>query len=70
MAGVVGINAVLTMAGSPIRGQSLRLTPLTIGTPVVDNLNELFDAAFVALGYQTQKLCEPRKEQRIGVKRP
>ena len=28
----IGINAVLAMAGAPIRGKSLRLSPLTIGT--------------------------------------
>ena len=39
---VVGINAVLAMAGAPIRGQSLRLTPLTIGTRIrsTDSLQE------------------------------
>lgn len=29
---VTGVNAVLAMAGAPIRGRSLRLTPLTVGT--------------------------------------
>jgi len=38
--------------------------------PVVDNVNELFDAALVALGYQTQKPCEPRRMERLGVKKP
>lgn len=28
----IGVNAVLAMAGAPIRGQSLRLSPLNIGT--------------------------------------
>jgi hypothetical protein len=39
---VVGINAVLAMAGAPIRGKSLRLTPLTIGTRIrsTDSLRE------------------------------
>jgi hypothetical protein len=37
-----GINAVLAMAGAPIRGQSLRLTPLQIGTRIrsTDSLQE------------------------------
>ena len=38
--------------------------------PVVDNVNELFEAALVALGYQTQKPCEPRRMERLGVKKP
>jgi len=38
----VGINAVLAMAGAPIRGNSLRLTPLRIGTRIrsTDSLQE------------------------------
>ena len=38
----VGINAVLAMAGAPIRGKSLRLTPLVIGTRIrsTDSLQE------------------------------
>lgn len=38
----VGINAVLAMAGAPIRGKSLRLTPLAIGTRIrsADSLQE------------------------------
>jgi hypothetical protein len=38
----VGINAVLAMAGAPIRGKSLRLTPLAIGTRIrsTDSLQE------------------------------
>ncbi len=38
----VGINTVLAMAGAPIRGKSLRLTPLTIGTRIrsTDSLQE------------------------------
>jgi DNA mismatch repair ATPase MutS len=38
----VGINAVLAMAGAPIRGASLRLTPLTVGTRIrsTDSLHE------------------------------
>lgn len=37
-----GINAVLAMAGAPIRGSSLRLTPLWIGTRIrsTDSLQE------------------------------
>jgi MutS domain V len=37
-----GINAVLAMAGAPIRGKSLRLTPLQIGTRIrsTDSLQE------------------------------
>jgi hypothetical protein len=37
-----GINAVLAMAGAPIRGNSLRLTPLRIGTRIrsTDSLQE------------------------------
>ena len=30
----VGVNTVLAMAGAPIRGQSLRLTPLALGTRI------------------------------------
>jgi DNA mismatch repair ATPase MutS len=30
----VGINAVLAMAGAPIRGARMRLTPLTVGTRI------------------------------------
>ncbi|MGB7613351.1 MAG: hypothetical protein WBL56_12420, partial [Candidatus Acidiferrum sp.] len=39
---VVGINAVLAMAGAPIRGSRLRLTPLKIGTRIrsTDSLQE------------------------------
>lgn len=37
--------------------------------PVVDNVNDLFDAALAALGFQTQRPCEPITK-RIGVKRP
>lgn len=38
----VGINAVLAMAGAPVRAKSLRLTPLTIGTRIrsTDSLQE------------------------------
>ena len=38
----VGINAVLAMAGAPIRGKRLRLTPLKIGTRIrsTDSLQE------------------------------
>jgi hypothetical protein len=38
----VGINAVLAMAGAPIRGASLRLTPLSLGTRLrsIDSLQE------------------------------
>jgi DNA mismatch repair ATPase MutS len=37
-----GINAVLAMAGAPIRGKSLRLTPLSLGSSIrrVDSLQE------------------------------
>jgi DNA mismatch repair ATPase MutS len=37
-----GINAVLAMAGAPIRGKSLRLTPLSIGSRIrsTDSLQE------------------------------
>jgi DNA mismatch repair ATPase MutS len=37
-----GINAVLAMAGAPIRGKSLRMTPLLLGTSIrrVDSLQE------------------------------
>ena len=39
---VVGINTVLAMAGAPIRGRRLRLTPLRIGTRIrsMDSLQE------------------------------
>jgi hypothetical protein len=39
---VVGINTVLAMAGAPIRGKKLRLTPLRIGTRIrsTDSLQE------------------------------
>jgi DNA mismatch repair ATPase MutS len=39
---VVGINTVLAMAGAPIRGKRLRLTPLKIGTRIrsTDSLQE------------------------------
>ena len=38
----VGINAVLAMAGAPIRGKSLRLSPLSLGTRLhsTDSLQE------------------------------
>jgi len=38
----IGVNAVLAMAGAPIRGKSLRLTPLNIGTSIrrVDSLQQ------------------------------
>ncbi len=38
----VGVNTVLAMAGAPIRGKSLRLTPLTLGTRIrtSDSLQE------------------------------
>ncbi|PYU24842.1 MAG: mismatch repair protein [Acidobacteria bacterium] len=38
----VGINAVLAMAGAPIRGKSLRLTPVVLGTSIrtTDSLQE------------------------------
>jgi hypothetical protein len=38
----IGINTVLAMAGAPIRGTSLRLTPLAIGTRIrsTDSLQE------------------------------
>jgi hypothetical protein len=38
----VGVNAVLAMAGAPIRGKSLRMGPLTLGTRIrsVDSLLE------------------------------
>ena len=37
-----GINAVLAMAGAPIRGKSLQLTPVTLGSSIrrVDSLQE------------------------------
>ncbi len=39
---VAGINAVLALAGAPIRGKSLRLTPILLGTSIrrVDSLQE------------------------------
>ena len=39
---VVGINAVLAFAGAPIRGKSLRLSPLSVGTRIrsTDSLQE------------------------------
>ncbi len=39
---VVGVNAVLAMAGAPVRGKSLRLSPLVIGTRLrtTDSLQE------------------------------
>lgn len=39
---VVGVNTVLAMAGAPIRGKRLRLTPLKIGTRIrsTDSLQE------------------------------
>lgn len=39
---VVGVNAVLAMAGAPIRGESLRLSPFTVGTRLrtTDSLQE------------------------------
>ena len=39
---VVGVNAVLAMAGAPIRGQALRLSPLVLGTRLrtTDSLQE------------------------------
>jgi hypothetical protein len=39
---IVGINTVLAMAGAPIRGKRLRLTPLRIGTRIrsTDSLQE------------------------------
>ena len=39
---VVGVNAALAMAGAPIRGKSLRMGPLTLGTRIrsVDSLLE------------------------------
>jgi hypothetical protein len=38
----VGVNAVLAMAGAPVRARSLRMTPLAIGTRIrsVDSLQE------------------------------
>jgi DNA mismatch repair ATPase MutS len=38
----VGINAVLAMVGAPIRGKSLRLTPVNVGTRIrsTDSLQE------------------------------
>lgn len=38
----VGINTVLAMAGAPIRGKSLRVTPLSLGTRLrsIDSLQE------------------------------
>lgn len=38
----VGINAVLAMAGAPVRGKSLRLTPVQVGTRIrsTDSLQE------------------------------
>jgi DNA mismatch repair ATPase MutS len=38
----VGINVVLAMAGAPIRGKSLRMTPLQLGTRLrsIDSLQE------------------------------
>ena len=38
----IGVNSVLAMAGAPIRGKSLRLSPLRIGTSIrrVDSLQE------------------------------
>jgi hypothetical protein len=38
----VGINTILAMAGAPIRGKSLRLTPLAVGTRIrsTDSLQE------------------------------
>lgn len=38
----IGVNAVLAMAGAPIRGKSLRLSPLSIGTSIrrIDSLQE------------------------------
>ncbi|HEY0703676.1 MAG TPA: hypothetical protein VGD60_12995 [Candidatus Acidoferrales bacterium] len=37
-----GINAVLAMAGAPVRGESLRMTPVTLGSSIrrVDSLQE------------------------------
>ncbi len=37
-----GINAVLALAGAPIRGKSLRMTPILLGTSIrrVDSLQE------------------------------
>jgi hypothetical protein len=39
---VVGINAVLAMAGAPVRAKALRLTPLSVGTRIhsTDSLQE------------------------------
>ena len=38
----IGVNAVLAMTGAPIRGKSLRLSPLKIGTSIrrIDSLQE------------------------------
>ena len=38
----IGLNAVLAMAGAPIRGESLRLSPVNIGTSIrrIDSLQE------------------------------
>ena len=38
----IGVNAVLAMAGAPIRGKSLRLSPLNIGTSIrrMDSLQQ------------------------------
>jgi hypothetical protein len=38
----IGVNAVLAMAGAPIRGKSLRLSPVNIGTSIrrVDSLQQ------------------------------
>jgi hypothetical protein len=47
----VGINTVLAMAGAPIRGKSLRLTPLALGTSIrtTDSLQEGRSAFFAEI---------------------
>ena len=58
----IGINAVLAMAGAPVRAQSLQLTPLQIGASIRinDSLHE-GSSRFYAEITRLRKLFEPNK---------
>src|SRR5207253_7601675 len=60
----MGINAVLAMAGAPIRGKSLRLSPLSVGTSIrrTDSLEQGRSGFYTEI----QQIRRDRKSTRLN----
>jgi hypothetical protein len=61
----VGLNAVLAMAGAPVRARSLRMTPMRVGASILvnDSLEE-GSSRFYAEILRMQQICALAKEGR------